>query len=36
MSGDGLSQQYSIMLNGLKTCMYAVLLITLDFKNVDT
>ena len=36
MSGDSLSQQYSIMLNGLKIFMYAFLLYTLDFKNVDT
>ena len=36
MSGDGLSQQYSIMSNGLNIVMYAVLLYTLDFKNVDT
>ena len=36
MSADGLSQQYPIMLNGLKICMYAVLLYTLDLKNVDT
>ena len=36
MSGDSLSQQYSIMLNGLKIFVYAVLLYTLDFKNVDT
>ena len=36
MSGDSLSQQYPIMLNGLKIFMYAVLLYTLDFKNVDT
>ena len=36
MSGNGLSQQYPIMLNGLKISMYAVLLNTLDFKNVDT
>ena len=36
MSGDSLSQQYSIMLNGLNFFMYAVSLNTLDFKNVDT
>ena len=36
MSGDSLSQQYLIMLNCLNICMYAVLLYTLDFKNVDT
>ena len=36
MSADGLSQQYPIMVNGLKICMYAVLLYTLNFKNVDT
>ena len=36
MSGDGLSQQYPIMLNGLRICMHAVLLNTFDFKNVDT
>ena len=36
MSGDGLSQQYPIMSNGLNIFMYAVLLYTLDFKNVDT